>query len=121
MLQDSHAQAQPDELIDFHHLKARRGMSQLEIEDQVQTDLQRATGLAETGSEDASRLNRVLQLTGEPCLLRCLLHPMVLLLMIRQLRLAAAEASSRLHQTWMRHSMLITMINLIVCVTYDKH
>ena len=41
-------------------------MSQLEIEDQVQTDLQRATGLAETGSESASRLNRVLQLTGMP-------------------------------------------------------
>lgn len=64
LLQDSHSQAQPDELIDFHHLKARRGMSQLEIEDQVQTDLQRATGLAETGSETTSRLNRVLQLTG---------------------------------------------------------
>ena len=63
-LQDSQSQAQPDELIDFHHLKARRGMSQLEIEDQVQTDLQRATGLAETGSENAARLNRVLQLTG---------------------------------------------------------
>ena len=27
--------AQPDELVDFHHLRARRGMSQLEIEDQV--------------------------------------------------------------------------------------
>ena len=65
-LQDSHAHAQPDELIDFHHLKARRGMSQLEIEDQVQTDLQRATGMAETGPENASRLNRVLQLTGMP-------------------------------------------------------
>ncbi|DBB17526.1 hypothetical protein WJX82_003794 [Trebouxia sp. C0006] len=61
---DSQSQAQPDELIDFHHLKARRGMSQIEIEDQVQTDLQRATGLAETGSENAARLNRVLQLTG---------------------------------------------------------
>jgi len=63
-VQDSQCQAQPDELIDFHHLKARRGMSQIEIEDQVQTDLQRATGLAETGSENAARLNRVLQLTG---------------------------------------------------------
>lgn len=41
-------------------------MSQLEIEDQVQTDLQRATGMAETGPENASRLNRVLQLTGMP-------------------------------------------------------
>ena len=65
IMQDSQSQAQPDELIDFHHLKARRGMSQLEIEDQVQTDLQRATGLAETGSENAARLNRVLQLTGK--------------------------------------------------------
>ena len=70
-LQDSQSQAQPDELIDFHHLKARRGMSQLEIEDQVQTDLQRATGLAETGSENAARLNRVLQLTGGSCLPMC--------------------------------------------------
>lgn len=79
VLQDSQAQAQPDELIDFHHLKARRGMSQLEIEDQVQTDLQRATGLAETGSENASRLNRVLQLTGEPdC---CLCRPLQLILL----------------------------------------
>lgn len=64
VVQDSQSQAQPDELIDFHHLKARRGMSQIEIEDQVQTDLQRATGLTETGSENAARLNRVLQLTG---------------------------------------------------------
>jgi hypothetical protein len=29
--------AQPDELVDFHHLRARRGMSQLEIEDQVRS------------------------------------------------------------------------------------
>ena len=55
-------------------------MSQLEIEDQVQTDLQRATGLAETGSENALRLNRVLQLTGEPCCFLCLQQPMVVLL-----------------------------------------
>lgn len=34
-LQASKAVAQPDELVDFHHLRARRGMSQLEIEDQV--------------------------------------------------------------------------------------
>lgn len=75
LLQDSHAHAQPDELIDFHHLKARRGMSQLEIEDQVQTDLQRATGVTETGPENMSRLNRVLQLTGvmptDSCLQCC--------------------------------------------------
>ncbi|KAK9813120.1 hypothetical protein WJX72_009365 [[Myrmecia] bisecta] len=61
---DARAAAQPDELIDFHHLKARKGMSQLEIEDEVQTDLQRATGLADTAAVDAMRLNRILQLTG---------------------------------------------------------
>lgn len=35
---------QPDELIDFHHLKLRKGMTQLELEDEVHTDLARATG-----------------------------------------------------------------------------
>ena len=61
--------AQPDELVDFHHLRARRGLTQLEIEDQVATDLQRATGTADADSADASRLSRVLQLTGArvPC------------------------------------------------------
>ena len=63
-MQEAKAAAQPDELIDFHHLKARRGMSQLEIEDEVQTDLQRATGLADTDLGQASHLHRVLQLTG---------------------------------------------------------
>lgn len=62
--QDVKDTAQPDELIDFHHLKARRGMSQLELEDEVQTDLQRATGLADTSNADSTRLNRILQLTG---------------------------------------------------------
>eukprot|EP00884_Botryococcus_braunii_P022038 jgi/Botrbrau1/8518/Bobra.0029s0022.1 len=61
---EAKSQAQPDELIDFHHLKARRGMSQLEIEDEVATDLQRATGLVDASSSDPLRLNRVLQLTG---------------------------------------------------------
>lgn len=56
--------AQPDELIDFHHLKARRGMSALEIEDEVASDLQRATGTATSSSANSGRLNRVLQLTG---------------------------------------------------------
>ena len=65
-LQGSQLMAQPDELIDFHHLKARRGMSQLEIEDEVATDLQRATGMTDAGTADSNRLNRVLQLTGEP-------------------------------------------------------
>lgn len=58
--------AQPDELIDFHHLKSRRGMSQLELEDEVATDLQKATGLVDTHTTDSSHLNRVLQLTGSP-------------------------------------------------------
>ncbi len=44
--------------------QARRGMSQLEIEDEVATDLQRATGTADAGAADSTRLNRVLQLTG---------------------------------------------------------
>ena len=39
-------------------------MTQLELEDEVATDLQRATGLADTANIDANRLNRVLQLTG---------------------------------------------------------
>jgi len=33
--QEAKTVAQPDELVDFHHLRARRGLSQLEIEDQV--------------------------------------------------------------------------------------
>jgi len=59
--QDSHAQ--PDDLIDFYHLKSRKGMSQLEIEDEVQDDLKRATGDF-TNHDDANKLNRILQLTG---------------------------------------------------------
>jgi len=62
--EEAKAVAQPDELVDFHHLRARRGLTQLEIEDQVATDLQRATGTADADSADANRLNRVLQLTG---------------------------------------------------------
>ena len=41
----------PDELIDFSHLKAREGLSQLEIEDSIATDLKRAMG--DTTAEDA--------------------------------------------------------------------
>lgn len=63
-MQSVKAAAQPDELIDFSHLKARRGLSQLELEDEVASDLQRATGLADSESADASRLSRVLQLSG---------------------------------------------------------
>ncbi|CAK8531568.1 unnamed protein product [Lathyrus sativus] len=36
--------AQPHDLIDFYHLKSRKGMSKLELEDEVQDDLKRATG-----------------------------------------------------------------------------
>jgi len=53
-----------DLTLDAFHLQARRGMSQLEIEDEVATDLQRATGTADAGAGDSTRLNRVLQLTG---------------------------------------------------------
>ncbi|GJP57401.1 hypothetical protein CLOP_g5 [Closterium sp. NIES-67] len=60
------AVAQPDDLIDFYHLKSRKGMSQLELEDAVANDLKRATG--EYGRDEATgggrKLNRVLQLTG---------------------------------------------------------
>ncbi|EFJ07199.1 hypothetical protein SELMODRAFT_448563 [Selaginella moellendorffii] len=58
------ARAQPDDLIDFYHLKSRKGMSQLELEDEVQTDLKRATGEFTKDSDDTKKLNRVLQLTG---------------------------------------------------------
>ncbi|KAH9625345.1 hypothetical protein KSS87_022743 [Heliosperma pusillum] len=56
--------AQPDDLIDFYHLKSRKGMSQLELEDEVQDDLKRATGEFTKDNDDANRLNRILQLTG---------------------------------------------------------
>jgi len=60
------ASSQPDELIDFSHLKAREGLSQLEIEDSIATDLKRAMG--DTTAEDAgggvARLDRMVQLTG---------------------------------------------------------
>ncbi|KAF2583964.1 hypothetical protein F2Q70_00034153 [Brassica cretica] len=56
--------AQPDDLIDFFHLKSRKGMSQLELEDQVQDDLKRATGEFTKDENDANKLNRILQLTG---------------------------------------------------------
>lgn len=62
--EEAKAVAQPDELVDFHHLRARRGLTQLEIEDQVATDLQRATGTADADTANHNRLNKVLQLTG---------------------------------------------------------
>ncbi|XP_057510625.1 coatomer subunit beta-1-like [Actinidia eriantha] len=56
--------AQPDDLIDFYHLKSRKGMSQLELEDEVQDDLKRATGEFIKDGHDANKLNRIIQLTG---------------------------------------------------------
>ncbi|CAA0821260.1 Coatomer subunit beta-1 [Striga hermonthica] len=56
--------SQPDDLIDFYHLKSRKGMSLLELEDQVQDDLKRATGEFVKDAEDANKLNRIIQLTG---------------------------------------------------------
>ena len=57
--------AQADDLIDFYHLKSRKGLSQVEIEDAVATDLARATGFADAAASDKDRkLERVLQLTG---------------------------------------------------------
>ncbi|XP_062197148.1 coatomer subunit beta-1 [Phragmites australis] len=58
------AHAQPDDLIDFYHLKSRRGMSQLELEDAVQDDLKAATGQFTKDADDSNKLNRILQLTG---------------------------------------------------------
>ncbi|TKW17969.1 hypothetical protein SEVIR_5G403400v4 [Setaria viridis] len=56
--------AQPDDLIDFYHLKSRKGMSQLELEDAVQDDLMAATGQFTKDADDSNKLNRILQLTG---------------------------------------------------------
>ncbi|XAR63849.1 hypothetical protein NMG60_11023969 [Bertholletia excelsa] len=56
--------AQPDDLIDFYHLKSRKGMSQLELEDEVQDDLKHATGEFVKDNDDSNKLNRILQLTG---------------------------------------------------------
>jgi len=39
-------------------------MSQLELEDEVQDDLKRATGEFTKEGDDANKLNRILQLTG---------------------------------------------------------
>ncbi|KAH9297610.1 hypothetical protein KI387_029292, partial [Taxus chinensis] len=56
--------AQPDDLIDFRLLKSRKGMSQLELEDEVEDDLKRATGEFIKDGDSTNKLNRVLQLTG---------------------------------------------------------
>lgn len=56
--------SQPDDLIDFYHLKSRKGLSQVELEDEVATDLARATGFGADGAASGRKLNRMLQLTG---------------------------------------------------------
>ena len=57
--------AQADDLIDFTHLKSRKGLSQVEIEDAVATDLKRATGFrTDSDAPEEKKLNRVVQLTG---------------------------------------------------------
>ncbi|KAG1663232.1 hypothetical protein FOA52_004433 [Chlamydomonas sp. UWO 241] len=55
---------QPDDLIDFLQLKVKKGLTQIEIEDQVTSDLHRAMGVDGDGPTGKRRLNRVLQLTG---------------------------------------------------------
>ncbi|GFR51084.1 hypothetical protein Agub_g13410 [Astrephomene gubernaculifera] len=62
--EEARAAVQPDDLIDFQVLKNRKGLSQLEVEDEVTSDLARATGYTEAAAAASSRLNRVLQLTG---------------------------------------------------------
>nr|BAC87706.1 coatomer subunit beta [Botryococcus braunii] len=61
---EAKSSAQPDELIDFHHLKARRGMSQLESRTRWPPICSARTGLVDVAGADSLRLNRVLQLTG---------------------------------------------------------
>jgi len=60
--------AQPDELIDFRHLKSRHGFSRLDMEDSVEEDLAAATGHSERSgtlsASGATALSKVVQLTG---------------------------------------------------------
>lgn len=55
--------AQPDELISFGHLKAKSGMSQLEKEDTISSDLARATGVGRSELA-AGASSKFLPLTG---------------------------------------------------------
>lgn len=52
-----------DEQIDFPHLRAKKGLSQIELEAQAENDLANATGVGAAASEERS-LNRIIQLTG---------------------------------------------------------
>lgn len=61
--------AQPDELIDFRHLKSRKGLSRMEVEDSIESELAAATGLADrsagvVGGSGPTSLSKVVQLTG---------------------------------------------------------
>ncbi|VAH16453.1 unnamed protein product [Triticum turgidum subsp. durum] len=60
--QNSHAY--PDDSIDFDHLKSRRGMCQLELEDEVRDYLKAATGEFMKDAGCANKLNPPVQLTG---------------------------------------------------------
>ncbi|KAJ1538148.1 coatomer subunit beta, partial [Cladochytrium tenue] len=51
-----------DDLITFRHLKSKRAVG--DVSDEYDLDLTRATGAADKGSDLASKLNRVVQLTG---------------------------------------------------------
>lgn len=51
---------QPDELIDFIHLKNKRGLSALEIDDEITSDLQRATGMVRSSDWVLIRINYIL-------------------------------------------------------------
>ena len=55
--------SQIDDMIDFPHLRAKKGMSQVELEAQVENDLANATGAGADLSDEKS-LNRIIQLTG---------------------------------------------------------
>ncbi|XBI68694.1 hypothetical protein VPH35_047863 [Triticum aestivum] len=57
------AHAHPDDSIDFYHLRSRRGMGQLDSEDEFRDDLKAATGELKD-ADDANNLNRPIQLTG---------------------------------------------------------
>ncbi|KAM0892462.1 hypothetical protein ACQ4PT_025758 [Festuca glaucescens] len=55
--------AQPDDLIDFYHLK-RRALNQRELDDDYRDYLKAATVDVTKGADGANRLNRLVQLTG---------------------------------------------------------
>ncbi|KAM1794350.1 hypothetical protein TB2_034049 [Malus domestica] len=56
--------APPHDLIDFYHLKGRKGMSQFELEDEVQDDLKHATREFTKVKNTQHKLSRILQHIG---------------------------------------------------------